>query len=307
MRALPDTMDCPVSGQTSPRDTEGPLEPLAEYQLKTSDGRRGEHQACWGVALSTDGSQIWRKIWVGPERWNAHLEGWQPEGVIWPSWPARPSDEALSSESALNGVQDYWAKTGDRLRESAKWMASVIGAALAALIGTSPLALVNSEHLGPVSFMLGAIGLLSLGITLFLVMQVMRPKAVSFTDIQSAWGGALGRWQDRVESHEDIYLPCGVKCLTSLRQSMIIEKMTLIALALAHENPAGQRMCGELAEAQAARAARLVELRSAAVSITTIGEYYALRSRSTWATYGGILSGLIGTAATIAAFAWPPA
>lgn len=305
MRALPDTMN-----HAQFQDTAELRECLAEYQLETSDGKPGEHQACWGIALTTDGSQIWRKIWVGPERWNAGLEGWQPEGVIWPTWPARPADEVSAPESALNGVQDYWAKTGDRLRDSAKWMASVIGAALAALIGTSPLALVNSEHLGPVSFMLGAIGLLFLGTTLFLVMQVMRPKAVSFTDIQSAWSrqfpGALGRWQDRVESHEDIYLPCGVKCLTSLRQSMIIEKMTLIALALAHENPAGQRMCRELADAQAARAARLVELRSAAVSITTIGEYYALRSRSTWATYGGILSGLIGTAATIAAFTWPP-
>jgi hypothetical protein len=88
---------------------------------------------------------------------------------------------------------------------------------------------------------------------------------------------------------------------------MIIEKMTLVALALAHENPAGQRMCRELGEAQAARAVRLAELRSAAVHITTIGEYYALRSRSTWATYCGILCGLIGTAAIIAAFAWPPA
>jgi hypothetical protein len=132
---------------------------------------------------------------------------------------------------------------------------------------------------------------------------------VSFTDIQSAkirpFPCALGRWQDTVESHQDMYLPSGVRCLTSLRQSMIIEKMTLMALALAHENPAGRKMCHELGEAQAARAARLVELRSAAAHITTIGEYYALRSRSTWATYVGILCGLIGTAAIIAAFAWP--
>ena len=64
-------------------------------------------------------------------------------------------------------------------------------------------------------------------------------------------------------------------------------------------------MASELEEAQAARAARLAELRSAAASIATIGEYYATRTRSTWATYGGIGSGLIGTAAIIATFAWP--
>jgi len=40
--------------------------------------------------------------------------------------------------------------------------------------------------------------------------------------------------------------------------------------------------------------------------IATIGEYYKLRNRSTWATYGGVALGLIGTAAIVAAFAWPP-
>ena len=110
-----------------------------------------------------------------------------------------------------------------------------------------------------------------------------------------------------MESQQDLYLPCGVRCLTSLRQSMIIEKMTLMALALAHEHAADREMRQELTEAQAARAARLVDLRSAAARIATIGEYYALRGRSTWATYGGILCGLIGTAAIIAAFAWPSA
>lgn len=309
MLTLPGTMN-----QTDLRDTEGPREPLAEYRLETSDGephpgrKPGEDQVPWAVALSTDGSQIWRKIWVRNERWNAGRARWQPEGAIWPTWPARPADEVTSLESALSGVRDYWAETGKRLRDSAKWMVTVLGAALAALIGTSPLALIKGHHFGTTQFILGVIGLLSLGTTLFLIMQVMRPKAVSFTDIQGAkirpFSGALGRWRDRVESHQDMYLPCGVRCLTSLRQSMIIEEMTLIALALAHEKPVGRRMCSELKQAQAARAARLAELRSAAVSITTIGEYYALRSRSTWATYCGILCGLIGTAAIIAAFVW---
>jgi hypothetical protein len=300
------------------RDPEELKERLAEYQLQTSDGRpapRGRKpsgdQACWVVVLSTDRRQIRRDIWVDGKEWSVDQERWQPEGVIWPTWPARPADEVLSPESALSGVQDYWAEAGSRLRDSAKWMATVIGAALAALVGTSPLALLEGHHFGAVSILLAAVGLLSLGITLFLIMQVMRPKAVSLTDVQSAktrpFPGALGKWQDTVESHQDMYLPCGVRCMTSLRQSMIIEKMTLMALALAHEKPAGRKMAHELEEAQAARAARLMELRSAAARITTIGEYYVLRSRSTWATYGGILSGLIGTAAIIAAFALPGA
>jgi hypothetical protein len=108
-----------------------------------------------------------------------------------------------------------------------------------------------------------------------------------------------------VECHEDLYLPCGVKCLTSLRQSMIIEEATLVALARAQGHAPEKQTSKRLREAQTARTVRLIELRTAAARIVTIGEYYKLRARSTRATYGGILSGLIGSAAIIAAFAWP--
>ena len=314
MSVLPDTID-----HATLQDTEELEHRLAEYQLTTSDGKphrgrkQSQEEACWLVVLSTDGCQIRRDIWVDHKAWKADTARWQPEGLIWPTWPARPADEASWSDSALSGVQEYWTQSGNRLRDSAKWIATVLGAALAALIGTSPLALIKGHHFRAGAIVSGAAGLLFLGFTLFLIMQVMRPQAVSLPDVQSAkprrrpFPSALGKWRETVESQQDLYLPCGVRCLTSLRQSMIIEKMTLMALAMAHEHAVNRKMRQELAEAQAARAARLVDLRSAAARITTIGEYYALRGRSTWATYGGILCGLIGTAAIIAAFAWPPA
>ena len=46
----------------------------------------------------------------------------------------------------------------------------------------------------------------------------MRPQAVSITDVQRArrhsgpFGSALGRWREIIESHQDLYLPFGVKC-----------------------------------------------------------------------------------------------
>jgi hypothetical protein len=49
-----------------------------------------------------------------------------------------------------------------------------------------------------------------------------------------------------------------------------------------------------------------MELRTAGARIATVGEYYRLRARSTRATYIGVFSGLAGTAAIVAAFAWPP-
>jgi hypothetical protein len=65
----------------------------------------------------------------------------------------------------------------------------------------------------------------------------MRPQSVSFSDVQRSGGpGAdvfnpLRKWKDTVESQQVLYLPCGVKCLTGLRQAMIIDELTLYALA----------------------------------------------------------------------------
>lgn len=95
-------------------------------------------------------------------------------------------------------------------------------------------------------------------------------------------------------------MPCGVTCLTSLRQSMIIEEVTLGALARAsaRDEAASQVLC----HAEAARAARLAELRTACANIATIGEYYKLRARSTRATYGGVFASLVGTILIVSAF-----
>ena len=116
---------------------------------------------------------------------------------------------------------------------------------------------------------------------------------------------ALYKWRAEIESQQDLYLPCGVKCLTSLRQSMRIEELTLVALSCAAAAAGDQASREKLCEAQAARAIRLRELRTTAAMVVTVGEYYKLRQRSSWATYGGVLCGLMGTAAIVTAFAWP--
>ncbi len=87
----------------------------------------------------------------------------------------------------LADLQKYWSKAGNRLRDSAKWMATVLGAAIAAVIGTTPLASQNGHHhLQIPAALIGLAGLIFLGVTLFLVLQVMRPEAVSYEDVQSA-------------------------------------------------------------------------------------------------------------------------
>jgi hypothetical protein len=243
--------------------------------------------------------------------------------VIWPTWPATVKEE-ISAGLPLTDLRQYWTQSGNRLRDSAKWMSTVLGAAIAALIGTSPLATLNGRHLHPAAAGIGLVGLLLIGITMVLVLRVMRPEAVSYETIETAQPpGSLSslltwllrrryitqrplyRWRERVQSHKDLYLPCGVSTLTELRSAMALEEETLVELVAAGENAIDKHAADSLAKAQAARAARLLELRTAAAGIISVGEYYVLRARSTQATYGGTILGLLGAVAIVLAFTWP--
>jgi hypothetical protein len=93
----------------------------------------------------------------------------------------------------------------------------------------------------------------------------------------------LFKWRSAIESHQDLYLPYGVKDLAGMRQSMITEEVTLKALACALATAGDQASRDQLCEAREARAARLRELSSTAAMIATVGEYYTLRHRSSWA------------------------
>ncbi|MBO2450741.1 hypothetical protein J4573_26795 [Actinomadura barringtoniae] len=234
---------------------------------------------------------------------------WRPEPIIWPMWAPGLLDIKISETTPLTNIHDYWSTTGERLRDSAKWMATVLGLALGALVGTSPLAEMHKNPPRTLAIITGVAGLALLGVTLFLLLQVMRPQSVSFDEVQRSGSfranlfRPLHKWKVTVESQQDLYLPCGVKCLTSLRQAMIIEELSLFALANAVSTctPEDNEI---LEKAQKGRAARLKELRDAACQVAVIGEFYRLRFRSSWATYAGLPCGLIGTALVMGAFIW---
>jgi hypothetical protein len=296
------------AGQPGP---EGPA-PI-EYALHTSDGTGHGDDVWWHVRLFVQGSLIKRRVRFGDGRWDPDDRTGDLNGIIWPTWPGTADGPAASASSPLEGVRDYWSAAGARLSDSAKWMAAVLGAALATLVGTSPLSDMRLHRPPTIAIVIGAAGLAMLGCTMFLVLQVMRPRSISFTDVQVSgeghrWivGNPLERWKDTVESQQDLYLPCGVRCLTELRQAMIVEEITLVALsrginAAQDDHDAVEMLC----QARNARAVRLHELRDAAAQVATVGEYYHLRYKSAWATYGGILCGVAGAAAVVAAFAWP--
>lgn len=304
MSSIAENLDSELS------ETQEPSFKPAEYKLQTSDGQSAA-RAEWKVRVRPDGHKIVRDVWCNGDPWEQCGQELKPEEVVWPTWPGGTEEETTSPASPLAGLQEYWTTVGNRLRDSAKWMAAVLGAALATVIGTSPLSGMREHKPQEIAVILGATGLACLGVTLFLVLQVMRPRSVSFTDVQCArkrqWlpRGPLYRWHRTVESQQDLYLPCGVSSLVALRQSMIIEEVTLMALAQAKADAQDPRASERLCDAQRARSARLMQLRVTAARIASVGEYYKLRERSSWATYAGVLLGLLGTAAIVAAFAWP--
>lgn len=258
---------------------------------------------------------------------------WKPERTIWPAWgPSAAPDTSVPT--GLDRVENYWGAAADRLRSSAKWMATVIGLAVAALIGTSPLAEFAQEPVAVPRLLIGLGGLLLLFITLALVTNVLRPQATDLLTVQrSPYPGsdshgsryaddpagigrvwwrirgrfsAVGRWRRTVESEQDLWLPSGVKCLVTLRQAMIVDELTVMALAraLGHTRLSGHTRSA-IREAQDIRTGRLQEWRSAAARIVIIAEYHRLRRRSWWATVPGGVIGFLGTVAVIAAFTMP--
>jgi hypothetical protein len=276
-----------------------------EYELLTVDGTGHGRSARWRVTVRPDTpGVIRREVRVDGADWDADREGWAPEPRIWPTWSPSLGEDS-GAGAPLQGVHDYWSEADDRLRDSAKWLAAVIGASLAALVGTSPLADVWAHRPPKGALWFGLAGIVCLGVTLALVLRVIRPTSVAFADVQNAEHFALRKWRRVVEAQQDLYLPAGVKTLTGLRQSMIIEEVTLVALANASAGSITPEETHTITQAQAARAARLKELRDAAARVATIGEFYRVRQNSTFATWVGLIFGVAGTILVVAAFAWP--
>jgi len=207
-------------------------------------------------------------------------------------------------------------------------MSTVLGAALGAIVGTSPVADLASHHMqvSTIAILFTGLGLLS--VTMLMILRIMQSGAVSYESVEKARQSVglatavrkllfqnrpgchflespLYRWQRTISSHKDLYLPCGVTSLRGLRLAMEDEEETLRQLANTGNYPNGQLTGDLLAKVQAARVARLLELRMASARITSVAEGYVLQARCTVAMYGGSISGVLGTAAIILAFAWP--
>jgi hypothetical protein len=316
-------------------DGEQPVLAEGECSLPERTDRPSYATGAWLVDVQVREHLITRSVYYRGKPWSpadesAYADGQHPSEVIWSTWPATLAEEIAAADSPLEELQHRWDATISRLRDSAKWMAAVLGAALASVIPAAPFAHLGQRHVTAVAVALGITGLLLVSVTLLLVLQVMRPQSVSYADVQEAkpptgldgklhnlirkrrrhghshaLESPLYRWQHTILAHPDLYLPCGVYSLVALRQLMTVEQLTLVALSRATKDARSDVARNNLSGAQAARVARLHELRTAAAKIVSVGAYYNVRARSTRATYWGVTCGLLGIVAIIAAVAWP--
>jgi hypothetical protein len=165
------------------------------------------------------------------------------------------------------------------------------------------------------------VGLACLALTLLLLTQVLLPCLTSYDAIQMAERGSdianratrrrperrnpLQTWKRQVESQQDLWLPSGVKCLVTLREAMIVDELTLMALSDAESEAAkvGRNEQIHVQLAQQIRVSRLRVWRAAASRIVLIGELFAVRARAWRAIHLGIPLGVLGTLSIVVAFA----
>jgi hypothetical protein len=238
---------------------------------------------CWRVdILPVRDRCVTRRVWLNQEPWRGD-DNWSPELVIWPSWHGISAEDS----SWLHRTQEACQSDGQRLRDSAKWMSTVLGATLAVLIGTSPLT--DMRRGGVWAMALGTLGMICLLVTLYLVLRVMQPGLIRYEQLQAARHGPLAEWRARLQDEQDLYLPCGIKCLVTLRQTMIVDELTLTVLQAAVEKPAASSEDRTvLQKAIKGRAARLEQLKAAVGQVLAIAEFYDVQAKTRISTTWGI-------------------
>ena len=77
------------------------------------------------------------------------IRGWFRETVSPIYVPDRSEDKATDSSRAMTAFQKHWDESATQPRTTAKWIATALGAALAALVGTAPLTGLSDDYIPP--------------------------------------------------------------------------------------------------------------------------------------------------------------
>jgi hypothetical protein len=260
------------------------------------------------------------------------ISGWFRETVSPIYVPDRSDDKHTDSSAAMAEFQKHWDESATQARTTARWIATALGAALAALVGTAPLTGLSDDYIAWWAYGSAALGLVLVGVTLFLVLQVLVPGVTGFGDMM--YDKDFAELRGKADRAKGVMLPTGIQSLAELGVRADLEARTLNALAMrirelgpeegtppgktsktlrslrrsdrseGHTqesgNPAGELEA--LKWAQQARGHWLEVLTTEITQWTSVGAYEVVRKAAQSARTLGLLTGVAGTAAIILAF-----
>lgn len=248
------------------------------------------------------------------------------EEPLWPIWVPTPD-----SETTVADFEKQWADASAQARSTAKWLATVLGAALAALIGSAPLANLRGLYVPWLAYLYGGVGLVLVALTLFLVLRVLVPRVTGFDDLTSG-GRSFSKLKNRLEGHGGVLLPTGIRSMDELACRAQLEALTLNQLAILltevkqpdsviskeggaasslldrSEKPdanANEQRHDTLMAAQAGRAQWLTYLTETITQWTAVASYQDVENRARLARVVGLISGTVGTALIVVSFLMP--
>jgi hypothetical protein len=216
----------------------------------------------------------------------------------------------------------FWAKAPDQARSTAKWIATVIGAALAAIVGTAPLSPLGGKDIDWVSLpgFLIVIGLVLLGGTIFLVLSVLVPGIPTFADLMKpipvpkflGWelpwwipmSTPRARWlmAEKVAEKNGVQLPIGIHSLNELGYGVRIEEMTLDKIAERVAQTKDKVEIEAWTRVKTDRGHWLESLKSNVAQWTIVGSYLSVKVRSDRARSIGLVCGIVGGALLVAGY-----
>jgi len=266
------------------------------------------------------------KIGVGGAEVEAPKEHLYP--IYVPAVPAADPNKTAGASKPAGGADlvattdAYWAKAAEQARSTAKWIATVLGAALVAIVGTAPLSPLGGQDIdwqSTYGYMIG-VGLLLLGVTLFMVVSVLVPGITAFPNlmkpIRFGWIPGTIPWARRVmakkaAARHGVALPIGIESLNELGHRIRIEEMTLDEIAKEAENKITElktanrpkTVLSDMAtfwdNVRQARGQWLQHIQDEAAQWVIVGSYGSVKVKSDRARSIGLLAGLVGGALVI--------
>jgi hypothetical protein len=214
--------------------------------------------------------------------------------------------------SGLARFQKHWEDASTQARSTAKWIATIIGAALGALIGTAPLSGLQGKQIPGSAMIAAVLGILFIGVTLFFVLRVLVPNVTVFGDIidQPKLPPRFSKFhhlQEQAAGAGGVMLPAGINSLAELGWCSQIENDTLDLLAMQMNEARGQpnSKVEALEKALSIRGRWHAYLTNQIAQWTSIGAYIVVKRAAGFARILGLIFGLAGTVLIIWAFLQP--